>query len=84
MYCYDLKECNIKKRMVEEWSNYPKGKRSTSINHFSNKNSNNTNDSHLDKHVNYIIEIEHDYLNKFELKCENLLESIEFIEEIKC
>lgn len=100
---YDLKECEVSGRFIEEservfwkknhfsstfelcgFNQKPQGfqkKRSLSLNHKIDKKE--TFDrSELINQLNYMVEIEHPYMQKCYLKCKHLIDSMEFYSKI--
>ena len=88
--CYDLKECDIIGKFVDEKNSKKKNKKSSSVSSFNELN--NYNNFHIKPlsgeknelldQLNFVIDIDHPYLQKCYIKCDNLLESLEFYNEI--
>jgi len=93
---YDINECQVKGKYIEEQeeryshtfdSKLRKGKndglkRALSLSDL-NINRNMFSDNVVTKQLNYIIEIDHPYLEKCSIKCNNLIDSLDFYNEIQ-
>ncbi len=96
MICYDMNECHIKGRYVEEQEskkmNYLnemsrkslKGKKSKSLssNRISDKSNSDCENNESIRQINYVIEIDDPYLHKCYIKSNNLFDSMDFYNQV--